>query len=116
MAEPIAIGAVLQSVKALKVAQAQQGTKTFTKPKTIFGKLVGGISGRTAGYTEQEKIKQENQGMPSMNQARRATDVPVSGGFQFGGEAAKKTYLPFVAVIAVVLIFVFGRKKRRGRR
>lgn len=115
MAEPIAIGAILQSVKALKVAQAQQGTKTFSKPKTLAGKLFGGISGRTAGFTTQEEIKKGTI-MASMNDARKAAEIPVTGGISFGGQAAKATYLPFAIVAAVVAIFYAMRRKKGNRR
>jgi hypothetical protein len=45
-----------------------------------------------------------------------AKSTPVSGGFSFGGEASKKTYLPFAIVAAIVAAFYFMRKKGRGRR
>jgi hypothetical protein len=42
--------------------------------------------------------------------------VPVTGGISFGGEAGRKTYLPFAIVAAVIAVFYFMRKKGRGRR
>ena len=42
------IAGALGSFKQSKIAKAEAGEKTYTKPKTIFGKLIGGVSGRTA--------------------------------------------------------------------
>ena len=42
------IGAGLGSLQQSKIEKALAGEKTYTKPKTIFGKLIGGISGRSA--------------------------------------------------------------------
>jgi len=122
--EPMAIqiaplvGAGLGALQQSKIDKAMSGEKIYTKPKTIFGKLIGGVSGRTAAaeasaMTKTEPIseKVQNAMVPS---ARQST--PVTGGISFGGEAAKKTYLPFAIVAGVVAIFFFMRKKGRGRR
>jgi hypothetical protein len=111
------VGAGLGALQQSKIDKALSGEKTYTKPKTIFGKLIGGISGRTAAaeasaMTKTEPIseKVQNAMAPSSKQ------TPVTGGISFGGEAAKKTYLPFAIVAGVVAIFFFMRKKGRGRR
>ncbi|MEY4861029.1 MAG: hypothetical protein RL059_728, partial [Bacteroidota bacterium] len=41
---------------------------------------------------------------------------PVTGGISFGGEATKRTYLPFYLAAVVALIFFFMRKKGGRRR
>ena len=108
-----------------KVDKATAGIKTYTKPKTIFGKLIGGISGRTAAAQATASTKtaplsesvmnslqpSENTLDPNMRQ-----NVPVTGGFSFGGEASKKTYLPFAIVGAVIAVFYFMRRKGGRRR
>jgi hypothetical protein len=42
------VGAGLGALQQGKIEKALSGEKTYTKPKTIFGKLIGGVSGRTA--------------------------------------------------------------------
>ena len=42
------VGAGIGALQQGKIDKALSGEKTYTKPKTIFGKLIGGISGRTA--------------------------------------------------------------------
>jgi hypothetical protein len=123
---PVAIGPLLgASLGALqqgKIDKALSGDKVYSKPKTIFGKLIGGVSGRSAAAEASASVKTApinertyNSLVPNtapMNSNR----VPVTGGFSFGGEAGKKTYLPFAIVAAVVAVFYFMRKKGRGRR
>jgi hypothetical protein len=115
----------LGALKASKVAKAEAGIKTYTKPKTIFGKLIGGVSGRTAAYEASASVKtapisesvlnslqpQSSNLDPSVRQS-----FPVTGGLSFGGEATKKTYLPFYIVGAIVAIFFFMRRKGGRRR
>ena len=114
------IGAGLGALQQGKIDKALAGQKTYTKPKTIFGKLIGGISGRTAASEASGSLAEErvlnslgpNTAPQNMNTSR----TPVTGGFSFGGEATRKTYLPFYLAAAVVAIFFFMRKKGRGRR
>ena len=122
---PVAIGpllgAGLGALQQGKIDKALAGQKTYTKPKTIFGKLIGAISGRTAASEASGSIAEErvlnslvpNQAPQNMYNTKT---TPVTGGFSFGGEATKKTYLPFYLAAAVVAIFFFMRKKGRGRR
>jgi len=111
------IAGALGSFKQSKIAKAEAGEKTYTKPKTIFGKLIGGVSGRTAAAEVSASTKTAPLSSNVMNSLQpSAKGTPISGGFQFGGEASRKTYLPFAIVAAVVAAFYFMRKKGRGRR
>lgn len=114
------IGGGLDLLKQKKLKQAASGSKSFSTPKTAIGKLLGNISGRTAAAEFQKDMKESNlseKAQMNLNQ-QRATErsTPVTGGFSFGGEAARKTYFPFALVAGVVAIFFFMRKKGRGRR
>jgi len=122
---PVAIGpllgAGLGAVQQGKIDRALSGDKVYTKPKTIFGKLIGGVSGRTAASEASASVKTApidertyNSLVP--NTAPMNSRVPVTGGISFGGEAGRKTYLPFAIVAAVIAVFYFMRKKGRGRR
>lgn len=124
-AMPLAIGpllgAGLGALQQGKIDKALAGQKTYTKPKTIFGKLIGGISGRTAASEASGSIAEErvlnslvpNQAPQNMYNTKT---TPITGGISFGGEATKKTYLPFYLAAAVVAIFFFMRKKGGRRR
>ncbi len=121
--EPMAIqiaplvGAGLGALQQSKIDKALAGQKTYTKPKTIFGKLIGGVSGRSAAAEASAQTKSAPLSDNVMNSLQPgAKSTPISGGFQFGGEASRKTYLPFAIVAAVVAAFFFMRKKGRGRR
>ena len=119
------LGAGLGSLQQSKIDKALAGEKTYTKPKTIFGKLIGGISGRTAASQASASVKtapisdsvanalqpQEFNLDPSMRQS-----IPVTGGISFGGEAVKRSYLPFYLAAVVAVIFFFMRKKGGRRR
>lgn len=112
------VGAGLGALQQSKLQKAQEGTKTFTKPKTIFGKLIGGVSGRTAAAEAQQEMKSEPVSAKVMNalapsQARQST--PITGGFSFGQEAKTRPYLPYIIVAGIVGIFYFMRR-RGGRR
>jgi hypothetical protein len=45
-----------------------------------------------------------------------SSKVPVTGGISFGGEAQKRTYLPFAIIAAIVAAFYLMRKKGGRRR
>jgi hypothetical protein len=124
---PVAIGpllgAGLGALQQGKIDKALAGQKTYTKPKTIFGKLIGGVSGRTAAaeasLTKTAPIDERTYNSLGPNTApenMNSNRTPITGGFSFGGEAGKKTYLPFAIVAAVVAVFYFMRKKGKGRR
>ena len=112
------VGAGLGALQQSKIDKALAGDKTYTKPKTIFGKLIGGISGRSAAAeaSAQTKTSPLSENVINALQPRERMSTPVSGGISFGGEASKKTYLPFAIVAAIVAAFYFMRKKGRGRR
>jgi hypothetical protein len=111
------LGAGLGALQQSKIEKAMAGEKTYTKPKTIFGKLIGGVSGRTAAAEASSQSKTSplsNSVMSSLQPSAKST--PITGGFSFGGEATKRSYLPFAIVAAVVAAFYFMRKKGRSRR
>jgi len=126
MAIPLAaIGAGLGALQQSKIDRALSGDKVYSKPKTIFGKLIGGISGRSAAAEASASVKtapisdtvlnalqpQSSNLDPSMRQS-----FPVTGGVQFGTQAKSRPWLPYAIVGAIVAIFFFMRKKGRGRR
>jgi hypothetical protein len=124
---PVAIGpllgAGLGALQQGKIDRALSGDKVYTKPKTIFGKLIGGISGRSAAaeasMTKTSPIDERTLNALGPNTApenMNSNRTPITGGFSFGGEAGKKTYLPFAIIAAVVAVFYFMRKKGRRRR
>jgi len=111
------IGAGLGALQQSKIDKALAGEKTYTRPKTIFGKLIGGISGRTAASeasTQNKTAPISDSVMNSLQPSSKST--PITGGFSFGGEATKRSYLPFAIVAAVVAAFYFMRKKGGRRR
>jgi len=111
------VGAGLGALQQSKIDKALAGEKTYTKPKTIFGKLIGGVSGRTAAAEASAQTKTAPLSDSVMNSLQpSAKSTPITGGFSFGGEATKRTYLPFYLGAVVLGIFFFMRKKGRGRR
>jgi len=111
------VGAGLGALQQSKIEKALAGEKTYTKPKTIFGKLIGGVSGRTAAAEASAQSKTAPLSDSVMNSLQpSAKSTPVSGGISFGGEAARKTYLPFAIVAAVIAAFYFMRRKGGRRR
>jgi len=113
------VGAGLGALQQSKIDKALSGQKTYTKPKTLFGKLIGGVSGRTAAAEASAQTKTaplSESVMNSLQPSAKSSSTPITGGFSFGGEAARKTYLPFVIVAGVVAIFYAMRRKKGGRR
>jgi len=109
-------GAGLGTLQQSKLEKAASGQKVYTAPRTFFGKVIGGVTGRTAAAKVSAESKTNIPNTQVMNSLSPARTTPVTGGITFGGEAAKKTYLPFAIVAGVVAIFFFMRKKGRGRR
>lgn len=119
------IGAGLGALQQSKIDKALAGEKTYTKPKTIFGKLIGGISGRSAASEASASVKTapisdkvmnalqpESSNLdPSMRQS-----FPVTGGLQFGTQAKSRPWLPYAIVAGIVAIFYFMRGKKGRRR
>jgi hypothetical protein len=111
------VGAGLGALQQSKIDKALAGEKTYTKPKTIFGKLIGGVSGRTAASEASASIKTAPLNEKVMNSlSPSAKSTPITGGFSFGGEATKRTYLPFYLGAVVLGIFFFMRRKGGRRR
>ena len=111
------LGAGLGTLQQSKIDKALAGEKVYTKPKTIFGKLIGGISGRTAAAEASASVKTSPLSDSVMNSLQpSAKSTPITGGFSFGGEASRKTYLPFAIVAAVIAAFYFMRRKGGRRR
>ena len=126
MAIPLsAIGAGLGALQQSKIEKALAGQKTYTKPKTIFGKLIGGISGRTAAAEASSSVKTAPLSEKVMNslQPQEANldpsyreSFPVTGGLQFGTQAKSRPWLPYAIVAGIVAIFYFMRGKKGRRR
>jgi hypothetical protein len=111
------VGAGLGALQQSKIDKALAGEKTYTRPKTIFGKLIGGVSGRTAAAEASAESKTAPLTSNVMNSLQpSAKSTPITGGFSFGGEATKRTYLPFYLGAVVLGIFFFMRKKGGRRR
>ncbi len=111
------VGAGLGALQQSKIEKALAGEKTYTKPKTIFGKLIGGVSGRTAAAEASATTKTAPLSESVMNSLQpSAKSTPITGGFSFGGEATKRTYLPFYLGAVVLGIFFFMRRKGGRRR
>ena len=126
MAIPLAaIGAGLGALQQSKIDRALSGDKEYTKPKTIFGKLIGGISGRSAAAeaTAQTKSSPLSSNVLNSLQPKAANldpsyreSFPVTGGLQFGTQAKSRPWLPYAIVAGIVAIFYFMRGKKGRRR
>ena len=120
------VGAGLGALQQSKIEKALAGEKTYTRPKTIFGKLIGGISGRTAAAEASAQTKSAAISEKVMNSLQpQAANLdpsyresfPVTGGVQFGTQAKSRPWLPYAIVAGIVAIFYFMRgKKGRKRR
>jgi hypothetical protein len=114
------VGAGLGAFQQGKIEKALSGEKTYTKPKTIIGKLIGGISGRTAAaeasQNKTEPISPTVMNALSQNPATPRPATPVTGGISFGTQAARMGYLPLAIIAGVVAIFYFMRRGGRRRR
>ena len=111
------VGAGLGALQQSKIDKALAGEKSYTKPKTIFGKLIGGISGRSAAAEATASTKTAPLSESVMNSLQpSAKSTPITGGFSFGGEATRRTYLPFYLGAVVLGIFFFMRRKGGRRR
>ena len=119
------LGAGLGALQQSKLQKASEGTKTYTRPKTIFGKLIGGISGRTAANQLQTEMKETTLTTSAINSLQPQsfntdpnlrTSFPVTGDVQFGTQAKSRPWLPYAVVAALVAIFYFMRGKKGRRR
>ena len=126
MAIPLAaIGAGLGALQQSKIDRALSGDKEYTKPKTIFGKLIGGISGRSAAAEATAQTKTAPISSAVMNSLQPSSSnldpnirqsFPLTGGVQFGTQAKSRPWLPYAIVGAIVAIFYFMRGKKGRRR
>jgi hypothetical protein len=119
------VGAGLGALQQSKIDKALAGEKTYSKPKTIFGKLIGGISGRSAAAEASASVKTAPISEKVMNalQPQAANldpsyreSFPVTGGVQFGTQAKSRPWLPYAIVAGIVAIFYFMRGKKGRRR
>ena len=113
------LGAISGGLTAEKIRQAEAG-KVFTPPKTILGKAIGKVSGRTAAaqVSEAQKMAVSSAPMDMATQKNLARQgFPVSGGLSFG-QAKQGETLKILGILGVVVlgIFYFNKPKRRGRR
>lgn len=119
------VGAGLGALQQSKIEKALAGEKTYTKPKTLFGKLIGGISGRSAAAEASASTKSSpiNDSVLNSLQPQSANldpnmreSFPVTGGLQFGTQAKSRPWLPYAIVAGIVAIFYFMRGKKGRRR
>ncbi len=110
------VGGALELIKQKKLERAASGSKAYTLPKTQVGKLLGGISGRTAAAQITQDMKVSQLSPKAEANLLQQGKVPVTGSLSFGGEAGKRTYLPFVIVAGIVAIFYSMRKRKGSRR
>ena len=126
---PVAIGpllgAGLGALQQSKIDKALAGQKTYSKPKTIFGKLIGGVSGRSAAADASASVKTAPLSEKVMNSLQpQAANLdpsyresfPVTGGVEFGTQAKSRPWLPYAIVAGIVAIFYFMRGKKGRRR
>ena len=126
VAIPIAaIGAGLGALQQSKIDRALSGDKEYTKPKTFFGKLIGGVSGRTAAAEATASVKTAPLSEKVLNSLQPTTSnldpsirqsFPLTGGVQFGTQAKSRPWLPYAIVAGIVAIFYFMRGKKGRRR
>ena len=95
------VGAGLGALQQSKIEKALAGEKTYTKPKTIFGKLIGGVSGRTAASEASAGIKTAPISEKVMNSLQPQSfnldpsmrqSFPVTGDVQFGTQAKSRPW------------------------
>lgn len=113
------VGAGLGALQQSKIQKAMEGTKTYSKPKTIFGKLIGGISGRSAAAevsTNAQKTEPISSKVLSAMAPNQYKQTPITGGITFGQEAKARPWLPYAVVAAIVAIFYVLRRKGGRRR
>ena len=119
------VGAGLGALQQSKIEKALAGEKTYTKPKTIFGKLIGGISGRTIAAETSASVKTAPLSASVMNALQPQSSnldpnlrqsFPFTGGVQFGTQAKSRPWLPYAILAGIVAIFYFMRGKKGRRR
>lgn len=114
-----ALGAVSGGLNSIKTRQAEAG-KEFSKPKTAAGKLLGKLSGRTAGYETMQSVKSSSPINSGVEKNLRNQGFPIGGNVSFGS-GTNQTALPFpvLALVGGVIVAFFyfvtnkGKSKRR---
>lgn len=93
---------------AVPVLGAILGGNNPNPPKTVFGKFLGNITGRTA------KTSGPNPAQPVQALPLQGASQGLSGSIQFG-QNQRLNILPFAIVggIVAAVYFIFGKKKRR---
>jgi uncharacterized MAPEG superfamily protein len=89
-------GASLAALQQSKVAKVAAGQKTVTAPKTIVGKLIGSVTGRTQAAQVQAMQSQ-----------------PTYAYSDSGGQEEKKQTVYVAVGVIAILIFIFTQKKRK---
>jgi len=94
----------------LGAIQGLLGANLQTPAKTKGGKLLGLFTGRNANVANLQSLNQSNMRNPN-------TQLPLSGGFQFGAGEGRKNWQPIAiaGIILVALLGYFGKSKRRRR-
>ena len=93
----------------LGAIQGILGANLQTPAKTKFGKFLGNFTGRNANNA----IVNQTQA----NMRNPQTQLPLSGGFQFGAGEGRKNWQPIAiaGIILVALLGYFGKSKKRRR-
>lgn len=114
------LGAVLGSVSSgltnQKVAAAQAG-KVFKPPKTVFGKLIGRLTGRTKAAEVSKQVQAESQAGITNATAKnlRSQGFPISGQISVGSD--RNELLKVLGLIGAVIVGIFYfSKPKKGRR
>lgn len=116
-----AVGAISQGLTAANTSAAESG-KVYTAPKTVAGKLLGRITGRTQAAEISDSMKAATSQAPvggAVAKNLAGQGFPIGGAITFGS-GSDQTTLPFnvLALIAgtFVAIFYFFSKNKRGKR
>lgn len=108
------VGVGRESLIQNKLEQAASGTKTFTEPKTAFGRFFGKLSGRSQAFELQQQV-QKNPFTIDTNQLSQNRQ-PFTGSVSFGEQARQNRYLPYIIVAVIGLIIYNMNKKKPNRR
>jgi hypothetical protein len=108
----------LNILKNSKIQAAQDGGTEYTRPTTVFGKILGRVSGRSDAYAVQEQVKAESSNnmdsATAKNLARQG--FPLSGSLSYGAEQNSNLKLFALVGAVIVSIFYFNCPKGRIRR
>ena len=139
------IGSVLAGLGSLrsvavgaKVQKVMEGKKTVTPPKTVFGKLIGQVTGRSQAFEAQQsrqpvpaqirtntpivpyaytqpaqQFESQVYNLPSFQAQPQAVNIagvtsPLTAS---GNEIDIKKYIPYIGGVLVLFFVLFKRKK-----